>query len=82
MPSLRFRKGYQKKMGDYDATLLGAVAQLSPVEKEELRRLYCASDEPETAADRSARFEDRLRFLLNLGFVSEENGIITYLGSL
>ena len=69
-------------MGDYDATLLGAVSRFGPLEKDRLYALYCASDDPEITADRSAKFEDRLTFLINLGFVALEGDIVTYLGSL
>ena len=40
------------------------------------------SDDPEITADRSAKFEDRLTFLINLGFVALEGDTVTYLGSL
>ena len=44
--------------------------------------LSWTSDDPEIIADRSAKFEDRLTFLVNLGFVALEGDIVTYLGSL
>ena len=69
-------------MGDYDATLLGAVSRFGPLEKDRRYVLYCASDDPEITADRSAKFEDRLTFLINLGFVALEGDTVTYLGSL
>ena len=69
-------------MGDYDATLLGAVSRFGPLEKDRLYVLYCASDDPEITADRSAKFEDRLTFLINLGFIALEGDTVTYLGSL
>ena len=69
-------------MGDYDATLLGAISRFGPLKKDRLYALYCASDDPETIADRTAKFEDRLTFLINLGFVALEGDTVTYLGSL
>ena len=69
-------------MGDYDATLLGAIAQFGPLPKDRLYALYCASDEPEITAERSTKFEERLTFLANLGFVTVDNETVTYLGSL
>ena len=69
-------------MGDYDATLLGAVSRFGPLEKDRRYVLYCASDDPEITADRSAKFEDRLTFLINLGFVALEGDTVTYLDSL
>ena len=69
-------------MGDYDATLLGAIAQYSPIDREKLFDLYCAFDEPEVTSERSAKFDDRLRFLANLGFVTVDGDSITYVGSL
>ena len=46
-------------MGDYDATLLGAVSRFGPLKKDRLYALYCASDDPKIIADRTAKFEDR-----------------------
>ncbi len=69
-------------MGDYDATLLGAIAQYGPLKKEELYDLYCDSDDSEIILDRSEKFEERLTFLANLGFVIVEKDVVTYLGSL
>ena len=69
-------------MGDYDATLLGAIAQHDPIDRDKLYALYCVSDEPEVTSERSAKFDDRLRFLVNLGFVALDGNTVTYLGSL
>ena len=69
-------------MGKYDATLLGAIAQLGPIDSDKLYDLYCASDEPEVTSERSAKFDDRLTFLVNLGFVALDGNTVTYLGSL
>jgi hypothetical protein len=69
-------------MGDYDATLLGAISRFGLLKKYRLYALYCTSDDPEITADRSAKFEDRLMFLINLGFVALEGDTVTYLGSL
>lgn len=69
-------------MGDYDATLLGAIAQYGPIDRDKLYALYCASDEPEVTSERSAKFDDRLTFLVNLGFVALDGNTVTYLGSL
>lgn len=69
-------------MGDYDATLLGAVAQAGRISVEELRALYCVSDDPDVAHERTVKFSDRLRMLEMLGFITREGSEVTYLGSL
>ena len=69
-------------MGDYDATLVGAIAQVGKMDVEELKAFYCTSDEPEVSEERAAKFDDRLKVLEMLGIVVKEGNQIIYLGSL
>ena len=42
-------------MGDYDVTLVRAIAQMGKMDVEELKAFYCTSDEPEVSEERAAK---------------------------
>ena len=69
-------------MGDYDVTLVRAIAQVGKMDVEELKAFYCTSDEPEVSEERAAKFDDRLKVLEMLGIVVKEGNQVIYLGSL
>ena len=69
-------------MGDYDVTLVRAIAQMGKMDVEELKVFYCTSDEPEVSEERAAKFDDRLKVLEMLGIVVKEGNQVIYLGSL
>ena len=69
-------------MGDYDVTLVRAIAQMGKMDVEELKAFYCTSDEPEVSEERADKFDDRLKVLEMLGIIVTEGTQVIYLGSL